>query len=69
MSHSKYVCHKETVSLKQFFFFFFLITCEFKTINITIACIFMVPEVALGKGEVGDRPKPHLKIRSHPKKI
>jgi hypothetical protein len=27
------------------------------------------PGVALGKGEVGDRPRPHLKIRSHPKKF
>ena len=26
-------------------------------------------EVALGKGEMGDRPRPHLKIRSHPKKF
>ena len=25
--------------------------------------------VALGKSEVGDRPRPHLKIRSHPKKF
>jgi hypothetical protein len=25
--------------------------------------------VALGKGEVGDRPRPHLKIRPHPKTI
>ena len=27
------------------------------------------PGVALGKGEVGDCPKPHLKIRPHPKKF
>ena len=25
--------------------------------------------MALGQGEVGDRPKPHLKIRPHSKKI
>jgi hypothetical protein len=23
--------------------------------------------VVLGKGEVGDRPRPHLKVRPHPK--
>jgi hypothetical protein len=34
--------------------------------KVLVSLIFF-PRVALGKGEVGNRPRPHLKIRSHPK--